>query len=141
MQLASALSGLSPQNFSLKIFFLIFRKQNFLKFQERNIQKPAITELSYPSRNGAFYPYIYLIFQEITFRALKNKKIRSKNKFLYFRKWKLLDPKKIKKTFLKFLAPKELNKTLLGETGCMSKHYTLCSNILFFNIPPFPKHS
>ena len=48
---------------------LYFRKRNFRMLQEKNIQNPGITELSYIFRNGAFYPYISLIFQEVTFQA------------------------------------------------------------------------
>ena len=46
-----------------------FRKRNFRMLQEKNIQNPGITELSYIFRNGAFSPYISLIFQEVTFQA------------------------------------------------------------------------
>ena len=40
-----------------------WHNKNFLIIQERNIQNPGITELSYISRNGALYLYIFLIFQ------------------------------------------------------------------------------
>ena len=40
--------------------------ETFLIFQERNIQNSAITKLSNISGNGAFYPYISVIFQEVT---------------------------------------------------------------------------
>ena len=40
---------------------------SFLIFQERKVQNPGIMELFHISGNGAFYLYISLIFQEVTF--------------------------------------------------------------------------
>ena len=41
------------------------------------IQSPGITELYYIFINGAFWPYISLIFTEITFRARNVKRTHS----------------------------------------------------------------
>ena len=53
-------------------------------------------------------------------------------KFLYFRKWKFLAPKQLNKPFSNFLTPKNViklfhtvNRTSLGETGCLSNLYYL----------------
>ena len=67
--------------FSQKKLSLYFRKRNYLIFQEM--------ELSYISGNGN--PKKLLIFQEVTFRARKNKKLALK-KVLYFGKCNFLAP-------------------------------------------------
>ena len=49
-------------------------------------------KISYISRNGTFYPYIYFTFQELTFRARKIKSPTLK-KFIIFQEMKLSSPK------------------------------------------------
>ena len=41
-----------------------------LKFQKNDIQNSGITKFSYISGNGLFYPYISLLFQEVTKKFL-----------------------------------------------------------------------
>ena len=53
-------------------------------------QNPDITELSYNSVNGAFYPNISLKLQKVTFGARKMKKKTLLKSFLYFGKWNFL---------------------------------------------------
>ena len=53
-------------------------------------QNPDRTELSYNSINGAFYPYISLKLQKVTFGARKMKKKTLLKSFLYFGKWHFL---------------------------------------------------
>ena len=52
-------------------------------------QNPDLTELSYNSINGAFYPYISLKLQKVTFGARKNEKKNTLKKFLVFREMAL----------------------------------------------------
>ena len=52
-------------------------------------QNPDLTELSYNSINGAFYPYISLKLQKVTFGARKMKKKNTLKKFLVFREMAL----------------------------------------------------
>ena len=58
-----------------KVYSESQRDETFITFQERNIQNLGITELSYISETMAFWHYISLIFQEVTFGALKMKKL------------------------------------------------------------------
>ena len=48
---------------------LIFQETELSYASRKEYSNPGITELSYIFRNGAFYPYISLIFQEVTFQA------------------------------------------------------------------------
>ena len=60
-------------------------------------------------------------------------KLKLKKKNIYIlAKWNFLAPKRLHKTFFNFLSPKNLiklfytlDKTLLGETGCLSNLYYL----------------
>ena len=68
MQLPSALFGLSPQKYSLKIFLIFFLKKpalkKFLIFPQKNFSKFQETELSY-----IFLKKVFLIFRE---RSIQN---------------------------------------------------------------------
>ena len=76
MQLPSALSGLSPQNVSLKKYYIFSKKMLFPMISQK---KKAFfifrkTELFY-----IFLKKIFLIFQEIKLPSSKNKKFHEGN--------------------------------------------------------------
>ena len=76
MQLPSALSGLSPQNVSLKKYYIFSKKMLFPMISQK---KKAFfifrkTELFY-----IFLKKIFLLFQEIKLPSSKNKKFHEGN--------------------------------------------------------------
>ena len=71
----------------------------------------------------------------------KIKKMHPEKKFLYFRKRNFLATKKLNETFLNFLASKNfiklfdtLNKTPVGESGCLRNLYLLAAKAFSFLI-------
>ena len=71
----------------------------------------------------------------------KIKKMHPEKKFLYFRKRNFLATKKLNETFLNFLASKNfiklfdtLNKTPVGESGCLRSLYLLAAKAFSFLI-------
>ena len=68
-------------------FSYILSKESFSSISEN--ENPE--KIPYISGNGTFlYFSKFLIFQEVTFRARKNKKHLLRKNFLYFRKWNFL---------------------------------------------------
>ena len=83
---------------NIKKFLIFSRKKAFVAFRKTETPKPN-----------------FLLFQEVTFQAQKLKQ-NILRKFLIFREIELSSHKKLFDT---------LNKTPLGETGCLSTFYYL----------------
>ena len=108
-------------DYNIKKFLTFSQKKAFLIFEETETPKkfPIFqkTELSYISGNGNSKKL--LIFQERTFRVKKS----ILKKFLIFQEMELSSTQKLN----------NLNKTPLGETGCLSNlHYLLAAQESIF---------
>ena len=79
-------------------------------------------ELSYISRNGAFFPYISVMLEEVTFQVQIKLKNPQPKKILILQKMELSSSKK---NLFQISGPKKLNKTHLEENWCLSNYYTL----------------
>ena len=104
---------ISPSSSNIKTFLVCSQKKGFLLFQEKGTPKKFLifqeTELFYILGNRN--PKKLLIFQKVTFRALKMKKTHSEKTSYISR--------------IRTSSPKKPYKTHLRETGCLSNHLTL----------------
>ena len=118
----------------MKWNYLAPRFKNSLDFGKSNFSALRLKKFLY------FLKKAFLVFQEAelflkNFPCLKNKKTPLWKKFLYFGKLNFLFL-----TFFILIKLYTLNKSPLGETGCLSNLYYLLAaqSSNFFIYPPFP---